>query len=84
MTSVGALYIAEMIKSNTSIEDLNLRSNHFKADGGLAIAMAMDMNGRITSLDLSETALCEDDIGEGTGQVIESLADALTRHGTEA
>jgi Ran GTPase-activating protein (RanGAP) involved in mRNA processing and transport len=40
----GALALAEALKSNTVLRDLNLQSNSIRREGATALATALDQN----------------------------------------
>ena len=65
----GAQAIADVLRVNTTLTNLNLGSNSLGEDGGQAIAAVLRVNTTLTEFDLSGNG-----VGEGAGQAI---ADVL-------
>ncbi len=53
----GGTAIGEMLRSNTSIKQLNLYGNGLESEGGEAIAKALKRNQTLTTLDLGDNHL---------------------------
>ena len=54
-SDAGATYIAEAIRIDQTLTNLNLRHNGISNTGATSIAEAIKVNKRLTDLDLSES-----------------------------
>jgi len=78
MTGVQA--IAEALKFNTALTDLNLYDNGLDAEAGKSLADALKVNTALTTLNLSKNELCGLDMygrGQDDASGITALAEAL-------
>jgi len=72
--------IAEALKFNTALTDLNLYDNGLDAEAGKSLADALKVNTALTTLNLSKNELCGLDMygrGQDDASGITALAEAL-------
>ena len=61
--------MAELLRTVDSLTTLNLFDNEISAEGGVAIAEALKVNGSLTNLDLKYNGLDEDSNSKLRGAV---------------